>query len=82
MLSVYDKLTHAVTQYDIRQSKRKGYNVNALGIYLGSCQAVQEDLAAGKPVRQSLVSHFCGRLLDVCLKAVGEPTSTLSEQRF
>jgi hypothetical protein len=30
-----DKLAHALTAYDIKQSKRKGYNVYALAQYLG-----------------------------------------------
>lgn len=75
------KLVHAVTEYDRRQSTRRGYNRWALPQYLGACTSAEEDIAAGKPVRAALVSNFCGRLLDVVLKAVGEPKSTDLEQR-
>lgn len=76
------KLTHAVTDYDRKQSTRKGYNAYALSHYLGACQEAMTRIEAGIPIRQALCHHFCGLLLDKVLKAVGEPKSTDSEQRY
>jgi hypothetical protein len=82
MLSTHDKLLHAVTEYDRRQSTRKGYNRWALPQYLGAInESIMPDIENGASLRQALVSHLNGRLLDVCLKAVGEPPSTREEQR-
>jgi hypothetical protein len=81
MMDTHSKLAHAVTQYDIRQSKKRGYNIYALAHYLGAVQETCREIEAGKSIRSALVGNFNGRLLDVCLKAVGEPTSTKEEQR-
>ena len=75
------RLTHAVTEHDRRQQKRKGYNMYALAHYLGACQSAITEIEAGTPIRTAVVGHFCGRLLDVVLKAVGESPSTGDEQR-
>jgi hypothetical protein len=75
------KLVHAVTEYDRKQSTRRGYNIWALPQYLGACEAAEADIAAGKPLRKAIVSNFCGRLLDAVLKAVGESKATDLEQR-
>lgn len=76
------KITHAVTEYDRKQSTRKGYSIYALSHYLGACQETATDVDSGIPLRQALTAHFCGRLLDVVLKAVGEAKSTDTEQRY
>ncbi len=81
------QLVHAVTEYDRREQRkaaRHGYRFNhyALAHYLGACADVAAEVKAGAPVRQALVSHFCGRLLDVVLRAAGEPKSTDAEQRI
>lgn len=73
-------LTHAVTEYDRKQSKRKGYNIYALAHYLGAVQEAMAELGLDT-LRDTLVEHFNGRLLDVVLKAVGEAPSTREEQR-
>ncbi len=76
------KLTHAVTEYDRKQSKRKGYNMYALSHYLGACQEIAKEVDTGVNIRKACVEHLTGRLLDVVLKAIGEAPSTDSEQRF
>ncbi len=80
-LSIGRKLASAVTQYDIKQSKRRGYNVYALSHYLGAVHEVEAELAKGADLRKALISNFNGRLLDVCLKACDLATSTREEQR-
>lgn len=82
MLSLHDKLLHAVTEYDRKQSTKRGHNMYALSHYLGALnQRVLPMIEQGVPVRQAILKGFCGRLADVCLRAVGEPKSTDAEQR-
>lgn len=79
-------LLHALTSYDRRQeaaARRPGryHNPYALAHYCGALQRTDERVAAGLTLREALVMSFCGRLLDVVLRAAGEPLSTDSEQR-
>lgn len=76
-----NKLLHAVTQYDMKQSRKKYYNHYALAQYLMAVDRARDAMADdGLTLRQALVTSFNGRLLDVCLKAVGEAPSTQQEQ--
>ena len=57
------QLVNIVTEYDRRQSTRKGYNRYALAHY---CRAVDDVMArvdAGAPIEQALKAGFCGALL-------------------
>ena len=75
------KLLSAVTEYDRKQSTKKFYNIYALAQYLMAVDRARDAMADdGLTLRDALISAFNGRLLDVCLKAVGEPTSTKAEQ--
>ena len=77
------KLAAAVTEYDRAQSTRKGYNRYALGMYLQAVQSV-DDWVKESPrhtLRQGIVRYFSGRLIDVCLHAVGEVKATKEELR-
>lgn len=67
------RLIHAVTEYDRRASGRRGYNPNALGIYMERVDEVVADIAKGATPRKALCAGFNDRLLDHCLKAIGEP---------
>jgi hypothetical protein len=78
---IKQKLVHAVTQYDAKQSKRAGFNRYALPQYLARIDEVCADIERGANVRDAIVAAFTGRLMDVCLKAVGESTSTRDDQR-
>ena len=80
-MNLHFKLSHAVTEYDRKQQGKRGYNVYALSHYLGAVNDVEDAVKSGKSLRSALVSNFNGRLLDACLKAVGELTSTSLEQR-
>lgn len=74
-------LQHAVTQYDMKESRKKYYNIYALAQYLMAVDRARDAMAEdGLDLRAALVSCFNGRLLDRCLKAVGLPTSTRQEQ--
>lgn len=75
------KLTHAVTDFDRKQQGKRGYNIYALAHYLGAIERIEEEIQSGKAIRDAIVSNLSGRLLDRCLKAVGQPTSTMAEQR-
>jgi len=80
-MTIHDTLLHALTEYDRKQSSKRGYNMYALPQYIGRLHDIDADLAQGADLRAALTAAFCGRLLDVCLKAVGLPKSTDGEQR-
>ena len=80
-MDLHTKLVHAVTEYDRKQSTKRGYNIWALPQYLSRIDSIEVDIAAGSSVRDALVAAFSGRLLDACLKAMGESISTDKEQR-
>lgn len=78
---IQSRLASALTQYDAAQSKRKGWNPHALGIYFERLEAVIADMESGTAPRQALLAGFNDRLLDVCLKAIGEPRFTIQEKQ-
>ena len=59
----------ALTQYDIRQSKRRDYNRYALGHYLGAMEDVDDQVARGIDLMDALERAFTGRLHDCVAKA-------------
>lgn len=75
------KLTHAVTEYDRKQSTRRGYNPYALSHYLGAVQQIETDVDAGADLRAAILDNLLGRLATAALKAVGLPALTLEESR-
>jgi len=79
--NLHHRLLHAVTEYDRKQEKRKGYNHYALAQYIGRLQEIEKDIAAGMSVREALVSGFNGRLLDILLKAAGEDSFNDSDHQ-
>lgn len=77
------RITHALTQYDIRASKRPGHSIWAPSHYFRALETAEARMRdEGMTLRQALVKSFTGRLLDVVLKAAGEPASTDAEQRY
>jgi hypothetical protein len=62
------RLAHAVTAYDRKQSTRKHYNVYALAIYLGRAEDVAGRIAAGATPRDAITDGFCGPLQTFILK--------------
>ncbi len=75
------QLLHALTQYDIKLSKSKHYNQYALGIYLDALNRTMILIEQNFSIRDAIKANFCGRLLNVCFKAVGEPKATDEELR-
>mgnify|MGYP001221466180 CR=1 FL=1 len=69
-------LVNAVTQYDIKQSSKRGYNSYALSHYLGACtdiiEALQKerDWYAAKHLDRIVADHFTGPLLTVVTRAI------------
>ena len=75
-------LLHALTDYDRKQAAKPGmHNPYALPQYMRRLTEVQELVDGGATWRNALTRGFSGRLLDVCLRAIGEPKSTAEEQR-
>jgi len=65
------EIVHALTAYDIRQSKKRFYNPYALGLYMQALERADELVAEGKSMRYALVKSFTGPLLRAVGKAVG-----------
>jgi predicted metal-binding transcription factor (methanogenesis marker protein 9) len=79
--TMYRRLQFTVTQYDVKQSQKKGYNIYALAQYLMAVDRARDAMAdEGLDLRTALIHCFNGRLLDVCLRAAGVATSTRAEQ--
>jgi len=77
--TVRSALVHAVTQYDVRQSRGKRYNPYAMGQYLMRVDDILEDIARGALPRAAIVAGMTGPLLACCLKAIGEAAPTRDE---
>jgi hypothetical protein len=75
------KLIHAVSKYDEKQSKKKSYNRNALGIYIQRIEEIMLDLNKGADLRAAVVAGFTGRLADTCLRELNLSITTDEEQR-
>jgi hypothetical protein len=70
-----------LTEYDRKQSRKRFYNRYALGQYFQALECAEAAVAGGATYRQALCTNFNGRLLDVCLRSIGEPVATLAEAR-
>lgn len=83
-----ESIMKAVTEYDKKQlhkhlkNERFYYNPCALSLYHDAVDRTCEAIQQGQDTRSALVDNFCGRLLDIVLKSVGEPKSTDAEQRI
>ena len=78
-MTLQDKLVHAATAFDRRQSQSRGYNHYALAQYLGRIAEVIADIEAGREVRAALLAAFSGRLLAALLKAADLPAVAKTE---
>jgi hypothetical protein len=70
-MTLHDKLRTALIAYDQQESKKKYYNLYALGLYLEALQSATAHIAQGADVREVLCGHFNGRLLARLLKVAG-----------
>lgn len=75
------RMFNAVTEWDKKQSTKKGYNVFALGHYARALTNIDELMEDEKlSLREAIIRSFCGRLRDVVLKSVGQLPAEKSEQ--
>jgi hypothetical protein len=61
-MNLHSRLDHYLTQWDIKQSTKRGYNPFALGIYLERAERVAADVANGSTVSDAIDVHFCDRI--------------------
>jgi len=76
------KLFNTMTEYDKKQSTKKGYNPYALGHYAAALARTAEMVENGAELRESIIRCFLGRLQTALLKAVGAAEATREESRF
>ena len=69
-MDVHDKLLHALTQYDIKESKKKNYNYYALSQYIRALDSVVEEIKSGVDTEVAIISHFNNPLQAKLLKVV------------
>ena len=76
--TVHARMLSAITAYDAKQSKRKGYNPYGGAIMLRAMQSALDEMREGTDTRKAILAHFNGRLCDAILRACGlsEQTST------
>jgi hypothetical protein len=72
-------LIHALTRYDAKQSTKRHYNRNALGIYFQRVDDIMADIERGADVRQAICAGFTGSVLAACLRALDLPKATDDE---
>jgi hypothetical protein len=70
MFTIKDTLLHAVTEYDRKQSKKRGYNHYALAQYMTRVDDVLADIEAGANPFEAINAGFCGPLLAHVTKTV------------
>jgi hypothetical protein len=71
-MKIKDKLISAATQFDARNSKRRGWNPYALPQYFAAIDSVCADIEGGLNVETAIRKHTDDRFCDVLLKAVSE----------
>ena len=84
LMQQYDrvKIFNALTEYDRKQSTKRGYNPYALGHYAKALKSVATDMEHGAPsLRVAVLVNFSDRLLDCVLRSVGEAKFTREEMQ-
>lgn len=71
--SHHQRMVHGLTEYDIKQSSKRGYNHYALGQYLQHANEAHNELKQGQPIEKVLPNHFQDRLLTHMQKRLGVP---------
>lgn len=67
---IKDRLIHAATEYDRKQSTKRGYNPFALGQYFAAIDETMSEVEKGISVQAALANHFNDRLLTALVKVV------------
>jgi len=62
IMNLHSQLDHYLTQWDIKQSTKRGYNPFALGIYLERAEDLAKDVAQGATISDAIDVHFCDRI--------------------
>ncbi len=60
---------HALTQYDITQSTKRGYNRYALAQYFSALDSVVGEVEDGRLPFDAVNDYFCDRVRDIVWKA-------------
>jgi hypothetical protein len=74
-MTLNDKLTHALTEYDRKEEKKKYHNIYALAIYFGALAEAQEEMNKGIVPSKALTNNFNGRLLAMLLKVLDKESN-------
>ena len=61
-MNLQSQLDHYLTQWDIKQSTKRGYNPYALAIYLRQAERIVESVNQGATISDAIDEHFCDRL--------------------
>ena len=61
-MNLQSQLDHYLTQWDIKQSTKRGYNPFALGIYLERAEDLAKDVAQGATISAAIDVHFNDRI--------------------
>lgn len=78
----HQKIVHAFTEHDRKESKKNYYNPYALAHYCAAGQRVEAYVQAGYPLRDAVISCFRGRLADEILRSLRLPVMTMDEAKF
>ena len=70
METTYSKLERALTQYDMSQQGKRGYNSYALVLYLEALDRAIATHETGVPIEKALAQNFNDRVLTAVLRAV------------
>jgi hypothetical protein len=79
---LHRSIINAVTEYDRKQSTKKGYNIYALAHYCLASQRADRYIRQGVDPRDAILNCFLGRLCDHVLKACKLQTMTTTEAKF
>jgi len=62
-MTFHDQLIGALTEFDRKQSGKRGHNPHALAIYFARADEVETDIAAGAAPADAVAAGFSGSLL-------------------
>lgn len=70
------KLVSALTEYDRKQSTKRGYNPHALALYFQALDDAMDQYRHGATIESALRYSFNDRVLTVCLKVLKQDRHT------
>jgi len=79
-MTLKDKISSLVVQFDQKQFGKPHHNRYALGIYLQQLDNIILDIELGAETRAALVAGYNGRLVDYVLNGLGFPVTTREEK--